>query len=198
MLYQGCRFLVLWVALYLDMQAFGTIHALVVATLFGLTLRYDYWSNAIELLGSVLVCGGFHWAICLVAGVGLGLGRETLPFLAILWTPSALALSGGAVLSQAVVRRFTRRDPKWDQAEREELQYGKSQVRTNLFLLSGAYPPAYLDIAVYVCVAVLGFLSAPLLTVGLVAVTCAVARIDEPRVLTMLLPAAASTVIRWL
>lgn len=174
-------------------RSIGTAHAVAVAILFGLTLRFDYWSNTIELLGACLVAGHcLSWPLGLCAGIVLGLGRETLPFLALAggW-PIAL----GAAASTYTIRFFTHRDPRWDKAE-QELAYGKPQWRRNLSVLGGADPPAYVDIAIYVLIAGLALFSAPVITVCLVATTVILARIDEPRVLTMLVPWAAMTLVR--
>jgi len=197
-LYQTLRFLVLLAAFRINLSTSGLYHSLVLAAMFGLTLRYDYWSNGIELLAAVACFNHLPWGLCLGLGLVCGLGREVLPILALVGTWPAAALALGASLSTTVVRRLVRTDPKWHIAERDELQYGKWQWRTNLSLLRGWFPPAYLDIAVYTGIGILAVCSAPVLSIALLATTALVCRIDEPRVLTMLMPWAASTVIRWL
>lgn len=195
MLYQTLRFLVLWAALYLDWQTFGNAHVLCVSLLYAMTLKFDYWSNSIELLGAVLVCIGLSWPLSLAGGAILGLGRETLPVLALALTPAGAALGCGAALSQAFLRPFLKRDPKWDQAE-IDLEYGKSQLGRNLRIYRD--PSALLDFGVYLTIGLLALVSAPLLAATLLIVTFYCARADEPRVLTMLIPYAASEVVRWL
>jgi hypothetical protein len=189
------RFLVLWCALYVAASSIGMGHAVAVAILYGLSLKFDYWSNSIELLAGCLVLSGFvPGPIGMALGLVLGLGRETLPFLAL---AGGWWIALGAAAATLALRRFTKRDPQWDSAE-EQLQYGKPQWRRNLAVLGGFDPPAYLDVAVYCLIAGLAFPAAPLLTVALVGTTFVIARIDEPRVLTMLIPWAALTVTKWL
>lgn len=194
-LYQGLRLAFIWSALAILAAAFGLETAIVSAILFGLSIKYDYWSNAVEFLAGCLVAGHWlRWDVGLLVGAVLGLGRETIPFLALAggW-PIAL----GASVSTYGLRFFTHRDPQWDQIEKD-CEYGKSQWRTNLALLRGQNPAAYLDIAVYVGIAGLAAVSAPWLALALVGTTLLIARIDEPRVLTMLIPFAALTVTQWL
>lgn len=166
--------------------------AVVAAILFGLTLRFDYWSNTVEFLAGCLVFSGLLSVPLGVAlGIVLGLGRETLPFLAL---AGGWPLALGAGVATYALRRFTKRDPKWDEAEKD-LQYGKLQWRRNLGVLTGSDPAVFGDVAVYFLIAGLALFQAPLLTIALVGATVMMARIDEPRVLTMLIPWAAQTVV---
>lgn len=197
-IYQLFRFLVIWLALTTLATSMGLWLALVTAALFGLTIRYDYWSNTVELLAVSLVLAGgvlgWHWGALLAAGLVLGTGRETLPFLALLGTPHALALAAGAALAQVALRFFVKTEEHW----LGTLPYASAMWRTNWTSLTGGHGPDVVwSVLIYLLVAALGFFSAPLLTSILVLVTALVARIDEPRVLTMLVPFAAMTVLRW-
>lgn len=197
--YQALRFLFLWAALYVDARAYGTAHAAACGALAGLTFRFDYWSNCVELLAACLVCSAgvlgipIWWGVA--CGLVLGLGRETLPLLALSLNPFGVVLGAAAAVSAGAVRIFGRTLPEWERVS-GELQYGWPQWRYNLALLWR--PPcvaAPIEAVLYVGLAGLASVQAPLLTVALVAVTVCYARMDEPRVLTMLAPWAASTLI---
>ena len=170
------------------------------AILYGLTLRFDYWSNAVEFLGVCLVLSsgvlGWHPLAYLGIGLVLALGRETTILLALLGTPAALCFGAGAAIGHGAVRLLSRPAEEWLEAE-ESMGYGKPMWRTNLaFFYSD--PASLAECAIYLGIAALSFSIAPWLTLALVALTFLVARIDEPRVLTMLTPLAAMGVIRWL
>lgn len=194
--YQTIRLLILWTALWVDVTAFGVTHAVVAGGLLGLTFRFDYWSNCVEFLAAVLVCSsgvlGIPWWGYLACGLVLGLGRETLPLLG-LAAPSGIPLAVGAAATQGALRLWTKQDPGWGQRA-EATQYGWSQVRANLQTLRRPRNWAMFAYAgIYSLVACLALTAAPLVSVAAVAVTFAFARIDEPRVLTLLIPFAAKT-----
>lgn len=175
---------------------------LVTAALYGMTLRFDYWSNAVEFLGVCLVLssGHFGWHPLAYLGAGLvcGLGRETTVFLALLGTPSALCFGLGAAISHGIVRLVSRPAPEWLEAE-SNMAYGEPMWQQNLrFFWTDANPSILIECGIYLIIATLSFSTAPWLTLALALVTFAVARIDEPRVLTMLTPFAAMGLIRWL
>lgn len=199
--YQWLRYKVLWAALALIAVTFGLPTMVVSAALFGLAARYDYWSSSVEFLSVALVlsAGGLHWPwwSLLAAGLVLGTGRETLPFLAILGTVPAIALGAGAAVSHFAVRLVSRPLPEWGQAERD-LLYGRPMWNVNLSRLLHPFadPPATWEIGVYIGTAALAAFVAPWLVLALVGTTFLVARIDEPRVLTMLIPFAAQEIVR--
>lgn len=174
--------------------SFGVPCAMIGAALLGLTLRFDYWSNTVEFLaGCLVVTHCLSWPLGLGLGLVLGLGRETIPFLAL--ASGGWPIGLGAAAATSALRRFNDRDPQWDQADRD-LEYGKRQWKRNWESLRN--PPVWGDIAVYLLLACLAGFTAPLLTLALVGTTVTFARIDEPRVLTMLVPFASLTVARAL
>jgi hypothetical protein len=177
----------------------GLTVALVTAALFGLTLRYDYWSNSVELLAVALVLAGgvlgWHWGYLLAIGLVLGTGRETLPFLALLGTPQAIALGAGAAIGHLAVRLAARTEPHW----RGTLDYATPMWETNWRSICGGHGEnVRWQVAIYLLVGGLGALAVPMLALPLILVTALVARMDEPRVLTMLVPFAALSLIRLL
>jgi len=197
--YQSLRFLVILTGLLILTASVGIPITLVSGALFGLTLRFDYWSNAVEFLavGCVIAGGvfGWHWGACLAIGIVLGTGRETLPFLALVGTPQAVSLGAGAAIGQVAVRCFVRTEAHWKDA----LEYATPMWRTNWDSLRGIHGANYQwCIGIYLLVALLAATTVPLLAVSLVLVTALVARIDEPRVLTMLTPFAAIGAMKWL
>jgi hypothetical protein len=177
-----------------DATYMGLTHSAICAALFGLTLRYDYWSNSVELLAACLVASTSHglgipWVCGLALGFGLGLGRETLPLLAF---AGAWPIAAGAAAAQSTLRIFTRTDPKWEKHE-IILQHGFVRIRENIHRIVRP-ENAYQAFSVYVF-CVLGALAgsaSPALTIAVVVTTLIFSRIDEPRVLTMLIPFAAS------
>ena len=175
---------------------------IVAAGLYGLTLKYDYWSNAVEFLAvSAVLAGGvfdWHWGYLLALGLVFGTGRETIPFLALVGTPQALALSAGAAISHLGIRWIGKVDPSLVDVE-EQFKYGKPMWASNIAVATqNDQYHQHWEILCYLLVAALAAFTAPLLTLLIVAVTFYCARIDEPRVLTPLVPFAAMTVIRCL
>ncbi len=171
----------------------GIVGTLTAAALFGLSLHFDYWSNAVELLAVALVlaAGCLHWPWWVVLALGLvcGAGRETLPFLACLGTLPAIVFSVGALTAQVVIRRFVRTEEHWYGT----LEYANPMWRTNWGSLTGLHGlSAQWRTGIYLLIAVCAFSQAPWLTLALVLTTFLVARIDEPRVLTMLIPFAGA------
>jgi len=163
------------------------------AILYGLTLKYDYWSNSVELLAASLVCasGVMGWSPLwgLVCGLVLGGGRETTAILGLVGSGYAAAYAVGALGTHIAIRGLSETAPQWKEDD-SAMQYGRPMWRTNLQLLRES-PPALIDIAIYLAVAALAFTVSPWLTAALVGLTLYTARIDEPRVLTMLIPFAA-------
>ena len=197
--YQTLRFMFIWAALLVLAVSHGLLLTTVTAMLFGLTLRFDYWSNGVELLAGVLVysaaSNGWDWGLGLALGLVLGAGRETLPILALAGGWFAAALSAGAAATQLVLRRITKTSDEFKKIE-HTAEYGHSQIVYNLSVLTNGGIRFGMEAAFYVAIAALAFFSAPLLTLGLVAVTFTFSKIDEPRVLTMLVPWAAGTLCR--
>jgi len=198
-IYHVMRFLVLWAAMLTLLLVGGMKLMLVSAMLFGLTLRFDYWSNCVELLGAAIVFagGGNDWSLgyALVAGLVLGSGRETLPLLALTFSPFGCAFGLGAGVSQAVVRRLHRPD-RGQEHRAAEAQYGESQVAYNISVIFSGKPYLLWYAAIYLFLGVLAAFSQPVLAVALVAVTFIYSKIDEPRTLVMLVPFAAETLCK--
>jgi len=195
--YQALRFLVIWLALLLLTSVLGIVGTLIAAALFGLSIHFDYWSNTIELLAVALVLAApglhLHWLYLLGAGLVLGTGRETIVFLGILGTPHALALAGGALIAQVAVRHFVRTEEHWYGT----LEYANPMWRTNWRSLTGRNgPDALWRVAIYVAILSSAFLASPFLSIAVGVTTFVIARIDEPRTITMLIPFAAATLCR--
>jgi hypothetical protein len=193
------RFLFLWLALYVLAHTFGLALAVWAGAIFGLTLRGDYWSNSVELLAASLVASsialGWPWYYGAIPGLVLGLGRETLPLLSLILTPFSAVFGFCAAASQWAAGRLHRPDPRW-LFRKEELQHGKSQASWNWEVLRRGGPILRFHAATYLSIAALSFLAQPLLTLALVGVTLIYSRIDEPRVLTMLIPFSAETLCK--
>lgn len=178
--------------------ALGMTAAMVTAALFGMTLHYDYWSNTVELLAVACVLAGaalgWHWGYLVAIGLVLGTGRETLPFLAILGTPQAIALGAGAAIGHLACRLSARTESHWAGT----LDYAVPMWRTNWESAAGKNGADVVwRVGIYTFVAALAMMTVPMLAGVLVVVTTLIARVDEPRVLTMLTPFASLTVIRW-
>lgn len=192
--YQLLRFAFFWAALYAMAVYWGPWPCVLTAALAGLTLRFDYWSNAVELFAAALVLaapGGL--AVALLAGLVLGLGRETLPFLGLLCTPFAVVFAIGATISQIVVRAVSRPDPQTKRLA-ESLKYGWAggeNMDWNIRVLFGGGAVNRFGAAVYCGLAMLGVATVPMVAIPLVAATLFLARINEPRILTMLIPFVA-------
>lgn len=193
-LYQTWRFVFVWLALVTLLAASGLTVALVAAALYGLTIRYDYWSNSVEFLAASLIFAHPHaWLPLLGAGLVLGAGRETLPLLACVGSGGGIAFGAGSGIAQVLLRRFVRTEKHWEGS----LEYAVPMWRQNWRVLRGRYGPGALWYAgIYVLLAALAAPAAPVLAVVLTVLTFLLARIDEPRVLTMLVPFAAVTLCR--
>lgn len=172
---------------------------LAAAVIYGMTLRFDYWSNAVEFLAVSIVLAScvLGWPLLAYLGAGFvcGLGRETTMFLALLGTPAALCFGAGAAVSHGIVRIISRPDSQWLEAE-ENMAYGDTSMWRQNLRFFWSDPASMADLGIYLSVAALALFTAPWLTVVLVGATFVAARIDEPRVLTMLIPAAAMTVVK--
>lgn len=188
----------IWLSLIFLIPTLGVTGTMLAAALFGLTIRYDYWSNTVELLAVALVLAApvlhWHWGYLLAAGLVLGTGRETLPFLGLLGTPGAIAIAIGALASHGIVRCFVRTEAHWEGS----LDYANSMLQTNWRSIVGVHgPSAQWQVGIYGAVGLLACFSAPFLAIPLLIVTSLIARIDEPRTLTMLVPFSAQTVLSW-
>lgn len=176
----------------------GITQMALAAALYGVALRYDYWSNSVDLLGaSVAFAGpalGVPVPVAFLTGLVLGTGRETLFMVALLGTPVAVALGAGALLSHLAVRLIgARLGGHRLLSMAEDPGRLRENMRQNLELLLGRQPGTIACQAVWVAIVALALPAAPLLTVGVGAVAFCLTRWDEPRILTALVPAAAAT-----
>ena len=195
--YQALRFAVLWAAVWVLWESSGLWVMLVSACLFGMTMRADYWSNCVELLAASLCCAapylGLDWRSLVPLGFVLGFGRETLPLLALLGTAPAFSFAAMAAVSQAVLWGIGRTPGHY--AEHEKLmEHGKSQAWRNLALIFGKTDwESRICAGIWAALVVLAAFQVPWLALGLGAATFWKSKIDEPRVVTMLVPFAART-----
>lgn len=190
--YQVLRFLVTWLALLFLTSALGIVGTLIAAAIFGLSIHFDYWSNSVEFLAVAIVLASPHlcwpWWGYLAAGLVLGTGRETLPFLALLGSAPAVCLGLGAAISHGIVYLFADTEPHWHGT----LEYRNPMWRANWDSLTGRNGPDVVwRVFIWLGIAIAASVSAPVLAVSLAVTTFLLARIDEPRVLTMLIPFVA-------
>lgn len=195
--YQMARIAVAWLAFWLLYSAFGLAIMATVAALFVLTLRFDYWSNFVELLAASIVFTaaklGIPWHAQIAFGLALGLGRETLPLLALV--PGGIPLAAGALASQAAVR-LLRRENAGNAALKKAIGYGECKLTTYVMFMLYQKPwETAPRVALYFAILTFAALSVPWLAAALAIVTLAGSRIDEPRVITQLLPWAAAALI---
>lgn len=197
--YQMLRFLFAWAAFWILCASHGPAVMAVAAGLFVLTLRFDYWSNFVELLAAAIVFGaaplGIPWQAQAACGLVLGLGRETLPILALV--PGGLPLGAAAAASQAAVRLFRKgnRHPL-NLKMAEAIEYGRCKLVS--YILIGLVQEPWETVprlTLYAAILVLAWGSVPWAAAALAIVTLAGSRIDEPRILTQLIPWAAAGLI---
>lgn len=195
--YQMLRIAFAWASFWLLCAAFGPVLMATVAALFILTLRFDYWSNFVELLAASIVLSASRLGIPMLAQVGsglvLGLGRETLPMLALV--PGGVPLAIGSAVSQGAVRLLRRENPD-NERFAKAIEYGTCKLKSYCWLgVTDAPWEAVPRILLYLSIAVLAALSVPFAAIGMVAITCMGSRIDEPRVLTQLIPWASMVLV---
>jgi hypothetical protein len=198
--YQALRMLFAWPAFALLHMAFGLPVMATAAALFILSLRFDYWSNFVELLAaSIVLCAGrlgIPWPVQALSGMFLGLGRETLPLLALV--PGGIPLAAGAAMSQATVRLL--RKPNLHPLNVEftkAIKYGVCRLDDVLMLLRQGPWETIPRLVLYVGLVGLAMVVVPYLAVALLVVTVAGSRIDEPRIVTMLIPWVAVVLCQW-
>jgi len=201
--YQTVRFFIMWGALWLVDISLGTQVMLVTAGLFGLTLRFDYWSNCVELLAvaAAIALNTFHipWIYGLAAGLVLGTGRETIPLIALMGTPAAMAMGFGAAASQLVVRYLSRNENDDFKERRCVVKYGwygGSSLRWNWEVIMGGHIIDKVGIAVFLAILIPAAFIEPRVAVALLAVTVPFAHINEARLATLLIPFAAESLCK--
>lgn len=196
--YQALRIVFAWAAFWLLFSAYGLAVMAAVAAMFVLSLRFDYWSNFVELLGaSVVFCAiplGITWPTLVAVGLVLGLGRETLPLLALM--PGGIPFAVGAIVSQGAVRLF-RRELKHELNTRlaAAIEYGKCRLDDVWALLKSDPWETVPRLGLYGGILGLAFTVVPWATVVLGILTFCSSRIDEPRVVTQLMPWAAGMLV---
>lgn len=197
--YQLARMAFAWAAFWLLCAAHGPAVMAVTAAIFVLTLRFDYWSNFVEILAAAIVFSsqtlGIPWQAQAAAGLVLGLGRETLPLLAL--APGGIPLAAGAAASQAAVRllRKENRHPL-NLALAEAIEYGKCKLDGYVMYCLGSNPwETAPRVALYLSILAFSAARAPYASAALAMVTLAGSRIDEPRVLTQLIPWFAAALV---
>lgn len=195
--YQMLRIAFAWAAFWLLYMAHGPAIMAVTAGIFILTLRFDYWSNFVELLGASVVLSsaalGIPWQAQVGAGLALGLGRETLPLLALV--PGGIPFASGAAASQGLVRVLRRENPG-NAKFAEAIEYGTCKLGD--YVMFGLWREPWETVprvALYFAILALAAFQVPFVAVALAMVTLAGSRIDEPRIVTMLVPWAALALV---
>lgn len=190
--YQMARMAFAWGAFWFLSAAYGPAVMAVAAAVFILSIRFDYWSNFVELLAASIVFSvgplGIPWPVQLASGLVLGLGRETLPLLAL--APGGIPLAAGSLMSQVAVRLLRKENPR-NAALAAATMHGKCRLDDVLLLLRVQPWETWPRVALYVSIIALSASAVPFQAAALGIMTFTSSRIDEPRILTQLIPWAA-------